>query len=255
MYVLLPAESEFYSSQEEYLFFDVFIYALFFCQTLYISYIIYMQCNADTVLIDWEKPRGHYSDVSMWRTVMIANEWNKIQSSRKLAIEFHLILLCFLEVGLNLYHVSSAQPNFSRDQTSLVNPIISFANSVFLWIFVISVQWGWRFIIYERYYKDSASQRFIDLATLSKISLFIMDEEYHGYYLHCQSPFEFSDCSFEELENQMGRETTGHLMNRGLSAPGSPPDCQTFEFFASDQFRNHFKKVSEDFTRTHVPKI
>ena len=69
-----------------------------------------------------------------------------------------------------------------------------------------------------------------------------MDEEYHGYYLHCQSPFEFSDFSFEELENQMGRENVGYLiMNRGLSAPAgaAPPDCQTFEFFASDLFRSH----------------
>ena len=82
-----------------------------------------------------------------------------------------------------------------------------------------------------------------------------MDEEYHGYYLHCQSPFEFSDFSFEELENQMGRENAGYLMNRGLSAPGAPPDCQTFEFFASDLFRSHFKKVSKQLTTTRLANI
>ena len=131
--MLLPPESEFYASQEEYLFFDIFISALFCCQTLYISYIIYVQCNVDIFLIDWEKSQGDFIDVSMWRTVMIANEWNDLQSSRKLAIEFHLIFLCLLEIGLGLHNVSTTQPHFSTAaQLSPINPVLNFANSFFL---------------------------------------------------------------------------------------------------------------------------
>ena len=176
---------------------------------------------------------------------MIANEWNDLQSSRKLAIEFHLILLCFLEIGLKLHNVSSMQPNLSMAQLSPINPILNFANTFFLWLIVVSIQLIWRFMLYERYYKESTSQRFIDLATLSKISLFIMDEEYHGFYLHCRSPFNFSDCSFEELHIQMGQERAGYLPDRGLQAPGSAPDCQTFEFFATHVLRDHIKKVCQ----------
>lgn len=31
--------------------------------------------------------------------------------------------------------------------------------------------------------------RFVDLATMAKISVLILDEKFHGWYLHCRSPY------------------------------------------------------------------
>lgn len=31
--------------------------------------------------------------------------------------------------------------------------------------------------------------RFVDLATMAKVSVLILDEKYHGWYLHCRSPY------------------------------------------------------------------
>lgn len=35
----------------------------------------------------------------------------------------------------------------------------------------------------------SACGRFVDLATMAKVSVLILDEKYHGWYLHCRSPY------------------------------------------------------------------
>lgn len=32
-------------------------------------------------------------------------------------------------------------------------------------------------------------RRFVDLATMAKVSVLILDEKYHGWYLHCRSPY------------------------------------------------------------------
>lgn len=31
--------------------------------------------------------------------------------------------------------------------------------------------------------------RFVDLATMAKVSVLILDEKFHGWYLHCRSPY------------------------------------------------------------------
>ena len=39
----------------------------------------------------------------------------------------------------------------------------------------------------------SKLQRFIDLCTIAKVSVLILDAPYHGYYLHCDSPYPHAD--------------------------------------------------------------
>ena len=49
-------------------------------------YLVYSQINTNIFLVDWEKPKDTSSlvlPVSMWRTVLVANEWNEIQTMRK----------------------------------------------------------------------------------------------------------------------------------------------------------------------------
>lgn len=91
-------------------------------QAIYTVYLIWHQCTIDIFLIDWERPRGIVltanqvtdapiqapptkavcsSPVSIWRTYFIANEWNEIQSVRKINPTLLLLLvLLFLEVGM-----------------------------------------------------------------------------------------------------------------------------------------------------------
>uniref|UniRef100_A0A1X7SQ26 Uncharacterized protein n=1 Tax=Amphimedon queenslandica TaxID=400682 RepID=A0A1X7SQ26_AMPQE len=64
-----------------------------FC-SVQIIYLIWKQTSVRIFLIDWEKPKGAgqakdttvpiTSTVSIWRTYFVANEWNEIQTNRKL---------------------------------------------------------------------------------------------------------------------------------------------------------------------------
>ena len=176
VFIMLPPDDQY-----EYIFYIAFIHCLCWSQTLYVAYIIYRQCNIDIFFVDWEKASDS-RDVSMWRKVLVANAFDKMQYSRKNSIEISLVMLIIW---------------FSRHDNSSYyigkdNIIIGLANNCFLWFMVLSIQFLVRFLWYDRYYSEPKGQRFIDLCTLAKISIVIMDERYHGFYLHCRSPYEFA---------------------------------------------------------------
>ena len=71
------------------------------------------QVSVDVFLIDWERPRGKaaqatdmkagdatpQSPVSIWRTCFIANEWNEIQTVRKVNSVIQILsVIFFLDV-------------------------------------------------------------------------------------------------------------------------------------------------------------
>lgn len=178
VFLLLPPDNGY-----EYYFYTVYIHCLCWGQTLYICYIIYKQCQIDLFFLDWEKPRGISNDVSMWRTVIVANEFDKMQFSRKNSVEINLVLL-----ALMIYLRSDRSTNNQENE----NVVLGFANNCFLWFLVSCFQRLLRYVWYDRYCSEPLGQRFIDLCTLAKISIFIMDERYHGFYLHCRSPYEFA---------------------------------------------------------------
>ena len=86
-------------------------------QVIHIAYLVWHQCTVDIFLIDWERSRGVLlttnqnpesiatpttvtAPVSIWRTYFVANEWNEIQSLRKLNPTLLLLLvLLFLNVS------------------------------------------------------------------------------------------------------------------------------------------------------------
>ena len=164
----------------------------------------------------------------MWRRVLIANEFSKLQHSRKTSIEITLLLAVSILVD---------------NQNSKKHIIEIFARDSFFWILITGAQRFWKFIFYERYIIESKSQRFIDLCTLANISLLILDERLHGFYLNGRCPYEFADCSIEELCENMRNEGRGIIPSRGLDIAGAE-DCQTFEIFTSDVFQKTCRKVS-----------
>lgn len=255
---MLPFNNEFYGVNNEYYFFNAFFYALFALQTIYIFYAIYRQCNHDIFMVDWEQPpkrhhRHHENDeeeeeVSAWRSILIAKEWNKLQSMRKTSIELTLVWIVFLFIGRGLDQNSISQPHLNHDNNNTtygyINVALRFTNTVWWWGFLSAMQWAFQSWIWERYVCETPSQYFINLCTLTNISLLIMDDRYHGYYLHGRSPYEFADCSMNTLIDQMKREENGFMTERGLGDPEAPRDCQSFEFFSSRDFREHLDKVS-----------
>ena len=74
IFIMLPSDLEYYRIDNEYFFFSVAIHIMFWCETIYILYLIYKQCNVNIFFIDWERPKDRFSEVSSWRMIMVINE-------------------------------------------------------------------------------------------------------------------------------------------------------------------------------------
>ena len=67
------------------------------------------------------------------------------------------------------------------------------------------VQWGFFTFIYERFIEDKVRQ-FVDLCSMSNISVFAMAHAQFGYYIHGQSVHGHADTGMKEMFNMMKRE-------------------------------------------------
>lgn len=243
--------------------FVLHIYLMAFFQFGYVLHMIYTQLNADVFFIDWEpgssnanvadgdeegnvgKGAGNgglqSSKVSVWRTILVANEFLELQTVRKTNIQFTLFFLAFFLVGMNLQYNATSQPDLNDKSAGEQNIVLRFANTTFFWLILSYAQWLWKFAIYERYLSEPPEQTFIDFCTIAKISVFMMDEKFHGWYLHCRSPHQFADGTMIELLDMLHKEEAGLVVDRSLD--NAPEDVQSFEIFASGEFRLAFDKV------------
>ena len=106
--VLLPAEADVYSTSSPYYLFVVNLHVMAFFQLYAVCMMIYRQVKADLFFIDWEPlptrqaPTAAGSSkatVSVWRTILVANEWTELQTVRKTDIRFTLFFLGFILLG------------------------------------------------------------------------------------------------------------------------------------------------------------
>jgi meckelin len=62
---------------------------------------------------------------------------------------------------------------------------------------------------FNGYFFSLKFQDFMDLCSVSNISLLIMDQHFHGYYLHGQAPWVSSDLLMSELKANLDKEESG----------------------------------------------
>lgn len=91
----------------------------FALKCLQIGHMILMQCTADVFLIDWERPKHtsatsekkNSSNVSIWRTYFVANEWNEIQTLRKINHIFQIFAVVFFLTVVGFENVATKDPD------------------------------------------------------------------------------------------------------------------------------------------------
>lgn len=265
VYLLLPEVQHLgsSSSMDEYHPFRVVLPLAFTFQLVHVLHIIYRQSQVRLCFIDWEKPRAVLVDtdssspqtapVSIWRTILVANEWNELQTLRRSSLVLTLVVLLFLLYGCDLrsvalpiprsqmahYHASTA--GSVPDAAIQLNPALRFANVAWWWLIVYIAQRLWRWAIYERYLDEPRENLFIDLCTVAKVSCLFLDEPYHGFYLHCRSPHPFADGTMGELVDQFRQEEAGMTVGRHLDA--TLPECQAFEMFVTRKWKRKFQTL------------
>jgi meckelin len=153
-----------------------------------------------------------------------------------------VLLFCLSVVlgGKELYNATQ-QPTLEDKSPGDINMILNFANTTFYFLLFSYGQWAWKFFIYERYLGEPPERLFVDFCTIAKISVIVLDEKYHGYYLHCRSPHQYADGTMTELVSMLHKEEAGLTVDRSLD--GAPADVQTFEIYMSGEWREAFDKI------------
>lgn len=233
------------SSNWDHNFFTALIYSLFFAQSLNVIALLYLQYKSDVCFIDFENPRNDLSNISAWRLIMVSNVWRNLETSRSVCIEFNLILMIVLLVGMGLQGVATSQPDINILSTEFheISKPLCFANHCWYWFFLTFIQLLWKNFIYERYWKEPKSQLFLDLCSMANISVLIRDHPLHGYFIHCQSQHSFADSTMAELTRRLNASdpvTVKSDISRDELQNGRP-----YEIIMNHEFAEQLEKVSE----------
>uniref|UniRef100_A0A8C8ASK5 Transmembrane protein 67 n=1 Tax=Otus sunia TaxID=257818 RepID=A0A8C8ASK5_9STRI len=232
--VLLPLPS-----QEEG--FVTYIACAFSLKALQFLQLLVSQLTIDIFFIDWERPKGKVlkavegegvirsaaAPVSIWRTYLIANEWNEIQTVRKINPLFQVLaVLFFLEVvGFSNLALMDSSSSLTRSSESYIAPwsrILRFGVSAALWLAIAFLQ----------------------------ISVFLLSHNCFGYYIHGRSVHGQADTNMEEMNMNLKREAENLCSQRGL-LPNT--DGQTFQISISRKMRLHYDRIHENLTRKRGP--
>ena len=229
---------------------------------------VYLQSTTDVFLLDWEKPRqrpgqagGPEREVSSWRYIFVANEWNELQTLRVADLDMTLIFAIFMLEGVKLRQLTTVQPahtlyvadNTEYQATSL---LLRFALVAFFMLVPTFLQWVANTLLLQRFgiTHEQPLRQLVDLLPVANISILLFDHDLAGYYLHGEAPEQTRDTTLSKLIKAIDDEASGQLGNgRGpvQSAPNAElKKCTVFEVFADRGTRNAYDslliKLEED---------
>ncbi|PVD20536.1 hypothetical protein C0Q70_18692 [Pomacea canaliculata] len=228
--------------------------AAFALRCLSLIHMIVMQCTVDIFFMDWERPRGISRSqdgkkttevpVTIWRTFFVANEWNEIQATRKINKVFQIFATVFFLEVVGFVNTTTKDPdgtiNKSADGYQAEQSFIyRFALAVLVYLVIGVVQWIFFTFIYERFVEDQV-QQFVDLCSMSNISVFIMSNAQFGFYIHGRSVHGKADADMQEICEMMKREEENLCGQRGL-VPDT--EAQTFMMSIPRRLRLKYDQV------------
>ncbi|XP_043214644.1 meckelin-like isoform X2 [Amphibalanus amphitrite] len=256
---------------------DIVISA-FVLKTADVIWLLWRQVTVSLFLLDWERPKARSSlphphlpagadgsgtgtdssilsqpvfcteyggtqpvQVSIWRTYFIANEWNELQTQRRINQTWQLMMVLFALEIIGFIDLGSAEPDsgMSLEPGQPAAPqsfVCRFSVIVLTYGTVTALQWMFNGLLYERFVENKM-QQFVDLCSISNISLFILYERNYGYYIHGRSVHGHADADLSGLYEQLQREQEDLCSRRGL-VPGA--DQQTFQLMLPNTFRLHY---------------
>ena len=221
------------------------------CSTyiLYMIYRIYRQVSFSIFFIDWEQEKEIFKNANTsddiavaskyrryrgaWRMLHVANQFNALQSKRVISLYFSFCWFILLYYKCKWSYRESQVPTTKRHENSPVNFIIRHFLSSIIIIGSGAIQ-----MIVVRFLQlwiPLKKQEFLDLCSVSNISVFILDEKLHGYYIHGQAPFGKADANLDELLRFLDEERKGKVRARGFA--GAEEDSQSYEMYISYAMR------------------
>lgn len=121
--------------------------------------------------------------------------------------------------------------------------ILRFAAALFVMILMALAQYLFQVLYYQRYVENKMTQ-FVDLCSLSNISVFIMSHPLFGFYIHGRSVHGRADTDMWEMNSQLRKEEEDLTGRRGLLPED---DRQTFEMHLAPKLRDDYDRIMADF--------
>ncbi|KAG5500888.1 hypothetical protein GH5_04474 [Leishmania sp. Ghana 2012 LV757] len=227
---------------------DVYVNAMLYVAVttkgITVLYRLVEQCNADYFVIDWERSKGQLLrenkvvPVSMWRSTFVANELNELQALRYWHPLLTMAIILLFLVGLDYQTMSASVPRGSRQVDGMTTSFdtLRVAIDTFFWVAVAMVMYLLEYQIYYRFVVVHPLQAFVDLCSVSNISIIILLEQQWGFYIHGESIHAHADVSIEEFQHNLFLEAQGNLPVRGL---GGQSKCQSFEVYLGPYTRQY----------------
>jgi meckelin len=274
VYILLPLSRPLYSDNY-YSWYFVALWLIWIAYIVRVLHAVLRQLQTDIFFIDWEKSNGalfktgqdfelglarqqvqkqlggassdgltqhKFAPVSAWRTIFAAHEWIKLTTMRRSNAGLTFTFLIALLEGAQLKNVATTRQGVSDLSNGTLNPMIQFANTVFWFFIALGCQYIFLFLLGERYLGENPIRAFIDRCTVMKISVLMVDQKYHAYYIHANAPHEHADGTMQDISNQLFEEAAATRTGRGL--PGSPnQSCQVFEVHVPAIWRDRYDRV------------
>ncbi|UMM17334.1 hypothetical protein L5515_013939 [Caenorhabditis briggsae] len=216
----------------------------------------------ETFFIDWERQKLKQTDehgmplsrdlnksteaepVVVWRTYLIANEWNELQQYRKTSLALQIIMMTLLMEYFQIKNYALVEPGFERNSadsaTTLSILLSTLAITVSLYLFLAFIQVFLRVLIVERIVTDPF-HNFVDLCSVSNISVLSLTHSLYGYYIHGRSVHGKGDAGMSEMNEFLQRERNNLCGFRGLET-GS--ELQTFIVNLPQMFRSKYDEIS-----------
>ncbi|TKR68236.1 hypothetical protein L596_024244 [Steinernema carpocapsae] len=216
----------------------------------------------ETFFIDWERSRlvAEVSDAStqisrdlkvptrytvppvIWRTYMVANEWNELQQYRKTSTAFQLFAVLFVLQFLHFEEWAVVHPGFSLEvqpEQFVSSRFSRFAVNFLVFLVIGFVQWTFNVLIFERIVTDPF-HNFIDLCSVANVSVLALTHPLYGYYIHGRSVHGRADTGMLEMNEFLQREANNLVGQRGLE---SGAELQTFSVSLPRTFRESYDKI------------
>ena len=251
LYLLLPPLGQY---EDFYMKFDIAFGISFGLYIIYMCYRLYCQLNFDIFFIDWEPEKEIFiNNLSVqehntmesrntyyrgaWRLLHVANQFHALECRRNISFYFGY---CFL---LMLYYFKDIGWQYGEQHVPIPKPVEYAENNYILRHCITTSVIGivgacmflFRFLVHCWLpYKET---EFVDLCSVANISVFILNEKLHGYYVHGKSIYGKADLNLWQLYQNLDSEGQNIQKERGISNE----DQQDFEMYISVQMREIYE--------------
>ena len=223
-YLMPPTDDKVYDK------FKLIFYIGFSCYMVKMFIRIYKQVSFDIFFVDWETEKIMATNDtkssldkhsikskryrSAWRMIHVANQFNQLQKDRTFHLYFGFCWLVLFYFRSRWYRKEQMVPSDDLLEEAPTNFILRNFIAPIIVLACVSIE-----LVLVKLFQiwiPLRKQEFMDLCSVSNISVFILDDYFHGYYIHGLSPFLKADVNYDELFNYLNQEGTGAVRSRGL---------------------------------------